>query len=157
MYQLLRVLGVLAAVVFSVGQASAYSSSVFPVSLTGGPEDVTISYSSSLNFTLADLSLAAPSTNVLGVPGTTLFPYTTTGGQTIAAGSGALSEIISAPKGNYTFSYDTNATNFVNFSVSAVPLPASFPLFAMALIGLGVFGYHKMRSSKAGNTAFAAV
>ena len=65
MYQLLRVLGVLAAVVFSVGQASAYLSSVFPVSLTGGPEDVTISYSSSLNFTLADLSLAAPSTNVL--------------------------------------------------------------------------------------------
>jgi hypothetical protein len=149
MYQLLRILGVLAAVVFSVGQASAYSSSVFPVSLTGGLEDVTISYSSNLAFTLADLSLAGPSpgsTNVLAVPGT-LFPYTTIGGQTIAAGSGALSEIISAPKGNYTFSYDTNASNFVNLSVSAVPLPASLPLFAMALIGLSMLGYRASRTN----------
>jgi len=30
-------------------------------------------------------------------------------------------------------------------SVSPVPLPASFPLFAMAIIGLGMIGYYKAR------------
>jgi hypothetical protein len=160
MNKLLGVFGVLAAVVFSGGQASAFSSIVFPVSLSGSPEDVTVSYSSSLAFTLADLSLAGPSpgaTNILAGISGPLQPFTTSGGQTIAGGTGSFSEVITAPVGAYTFSYDTNATNFVNFSVSAVPLPASFPLFAMALIGLGMFGYHKVRSSRAANTAFAAV
>jgi hypothetical protein len=152
MYRLLRVLGVLATVISSVGQASAFSSSVFPVSLSGTPEEVLLSYSSSTDFNLNSLSLALGSsppslTNVLaGVPGA-LLPFTTALGGTITAGSGSLSEIISAPAGNYTFSYNTGATGSISLSVSPVPLPASFPLFAMALIGLGLFGYQRARTN----------
>jgi hypothetical protein len=43
-----------------------------------------------------------------------------------------------------------------SITLSAVPLPSSFPLFVMALIGLGMFGYHSVRQKQAANAAVAA-
>jgi hypothetical protein len=150
MRKLLKLLGVLAIGISSIGQASAFSSMIFPVSLTGTPEDVILSYSSTIDFNLDSVTLALGSppgpTNVLAsVPGA-LLPFTTAAGATIAHGSGTLSEIITAPAGNYTFFFDTTANGSLNLRVSAVPLPASFPLFAMALIGLGILGYRASRT-----------
>jgi hypothetical protein len=151
MYKLLKVLGVLAAVVSSVGQASAFSSSVFPVTLTGNPEDVMISYTSTTTFNLNSLSLELGSSapfgpNVLlGIVGGSLTPFTSSTGANIT-GSGTLSEIITAPAGSYTFAFNTGSDS-LHLTVSAVPLPASFPLFALALLGLGMFGYHTARKS----------
>jgi hypothetical protein len=59
---------------------------------------------------------------------------------------GSMSEIITAPAGSYTFAFNTGSDS-LHLSVSAVPLPASFPLFALALVGLGMFGYHTARRS----------
>jgi hypothetical protein len=147
-----KLLGVLAVAISSIGQASAFSSSFFPVTLTGTPEDIMLSYSSTVDFNLNSVSLALGSppgpTNVLaGVPGA-LLPFTTAAGQTITNGSGTLSEIFTAPAGNYTFSYNTGANGSINVSISPVPLPASFPLFAMALIGLSLIGYHTARTNR---------
>lgn len=155
MYKFLKALGVLAAVISSVGQASAFSSSVFPVTLTGTPEDVLLSYTNppsvptfNLNSLSLELGSSAPfGPNVLlGIAGP-LTPFTSTSGATLA-GSGTLSEIITAPAGNYTFSFNTGAES-LHFSVSPVPLPAAFPLFLMALIGLGFFGYQRSRTNSA--------
>jgi hypothetical protein len=155
MYKFLKVLGVLAAVISSVGQASAFSSSIFPVALSGSPEDVTISFTSTNTFNLNSLSLESGSSapfgpNVLaGVVGGSLTPFTSSTGADIN-GSGSLSEIITAPAGNYTFSFNTGSDS-LRLTVSAVPLPASLPLFALALVGLGMFGYHAAR--KGGRTS----
>jgi hypothetical protein len=151
MYKFLKVLGVLAAVISSVGQASAFSSSIFPVALSGSPEDVTISFTSTNTFNLNSLSLELGSSapfgpNVLaGVTGGSLTPFTSSTGSDIT-GSGSLSEIITAPAGSYTFAFNTGSDS-LRLSISAVPLPASFPLFALALVGLGMFGYHTARRS----------
>jgi hypothetical protein len=151
MYKFLKVLGVLAAAISSVGQASAFSSSVFPVTLTGAPEEILLSYTSTNTFNLNSLSLELGSSapfgpNVLaGVIGGSLTPFTSSTGADIT-GSGSLSEIITAPAGSYTFAFNTGSDS-LHFSVSPVPLPASFPLFALALIGLGMFGYHTTRRS----------
>ncbi|WP_316308605.1 hypothetical protein, partial [Clavibacter michiganensis] len=59
--------------------------------------------------------------------------------------TGSISEVFSGAAGNYTFSFSTNATNFLSLSVSPVPLPASFSLFTLALLSLGIFGYYKAR------------
>jgi hypothetical protein len=147
MYKFFKVLGVLAVAISSVGQASASSFSVFPVTLSGSPEDVTISFTSSNTFNLNSLSLELGSSapfgpNVLATGGS-LTPFTSSTGSDIN-GSGSLSEIITAPAGSYTLAFNTGSDSF-HFSVSAVPLPASFPLFALALIGLGV--YHTARKS----------
>jgi hypothetical protein len=158
MYKLLKSLGVLAVVVSCVGQASAFSSSVFPVTLTGGPEEFLLSYSSSSSFSITDLSLELGNPgsppNLFAVSGTTFFPFTAStssvGNTIISPLTGSLSEVFSGPAGNYTFSYTTNATNSVSLGVSPVPLPASFPLFAMALMALGMFGYHTARSKFSG-------
>jgi len=112
MYKLLKFLGVAAVLVSSIGQASAFSSTVYPVTLTGSVETFLLSYSSTSAFSITGPSLE------LGNPG------------------------------NYTFSFTTNATNFVSLSVSPVPLPASLPLFAMALFGLGLIGYHAARTNR---------
>jgi hypothetical protein len=149
MYKFLKVLGVLTAVISSVGQASAFSSSVFPVTLSGSPEDVTISFTSSNTFNLNSLSLelgsSAPfGTNVL-ITGGSLTPFTSSTGSDIT-GSGRLSEIIAAPAGSYTFAFNTGSDS-LRLSISAVPLPASFPLFTLALVGLGMVGYHTARKS----------
>jgi hypothetical protein len=148
MYKLLKVLGVLAAAISSVGQASAFSSSVFPVTLTGAPEEVLLSYTSTNTFNLNSLSLELGSSAPFGpnvLVGGSLTPFTSSTGADIT-GSGSLSEIITAPAGSYTFAFNAGSDS-LHFSVSAVPLPASLPLFALALIGLGMFGYHTARRS----------
>ena len=151
MYRSLKILGVLAVAISSISQASAFSSSVFPVCLTGGQEDFFISYSSSGPFNLSNLSLESGSSggtpNVFAVSGTTFFPYTGSSSANNLSGTGSLSEVLSVPAGNYTFSYTTSATGSLSLGVSPVPLPASFPLFALALISLGIFGYHAARKS----------
>jgi hypothetical protein len=150
MFKLLKVLGILAVVISSIGQASAFSGSTFPVSVTGSFQDVIVSYSSATSFTLTDVSLQlgnpGAGTNFLVGGSGTLASYTGTSGGPIAAGSGTLSEIISAPAGSYTFSFSTTADR-LSVAVTPVPLPASFPLFVMALIGLGMFGYHTSRKN----------
>jgi hypothetical protein len=149
MYRSLKILGVLAIAVSSIGQASAFSSSVFPISLTGGQEDFVLSYTSAGPFNLSNLSLES------GSPGsppnifasTTAFsPYTGSSSANNLTNSGTISEILSVPAGNYTFSYSTTASS-LSLSVSPVPLPASFSLFALALISLGFYGYHTARKN----------
>jgi len=148
MYRVVRLLGLLALVISSIGQASAVSIQISPVTATGSLSDFTFSYSTapSSPFTLADLSLSAPSgPNLLGG---TLATYTTpTGGN--LSGTGTLSEIISTTPGTqYTVSFDLAGGSLhssVGAALSPVPLPASFPLFVMALIGLAMAGFYSAR------------
>jgi hypothetical protein len=153
MQKLLKLLGILAVVASSTGQASAFSGSVFPVQTTGGLEDLIISYSSAnpFNVNSVSLELGNPGSppNVLASIVGPLQQYTTAGGANVAAGTGSLSELITAPAGQYTISFSTTADKF-SASLSPVPLPAGFPLFALALVVLGGFGYYGSRK----NTGF---
>jgi hypothetical protein len=145
MYKLLKLLGVLAVVASSVDHASALSISASPIFATQTTEEFSFSWSGSTTFSLSNLSFSSPpGPNLL----TTLSPFTTSGGT--LSGSGKLSEILSVTPGTpYTAAYTINGSlpNSINVQLSPVPLPAAFPLFAMALLGLGLFGYHTARSN----------
>jgi hypothetical protein len=140
MYKLLKILGVLAVVTSSINYASA----------TTLQEDFVFSYNTNGSFTLSGLSYSSPpGGNLL----TGLAPYTSAGGGPIAAGSGSLSEIISVDTSrsyvsNYSVTGFTGNVSSFRLSVSPVPLPAGFPLFVMALLGLGLFGYHTARTNR---------
>jgi len=146
MFKLLKLLGIFAILTCSIGNASALSVSTSPIFATGTVEDFIFSYSGG-PFTLSSLSFASPPAgNLL----TTLTPYTTALGGTLS-GSGSISEIIStAPGTAYTASYTIAGTlpSTITVTLSAVPLPASFPMFALALICLGALGYHAARREK---------
>jgi hypothetical protein len=140
MSKLLKLLGVLAVMTSSIGYASAATVQ----------EDFVFNYSSSGSFTLSDLTYASTSTPNTNLP--TLFPYTTATGGALS-GSGKLSEVISVDTGqnyfsNYSVTNSMGNTQSFSVSVSAVPLPAGFPLFVMALLGLGLFGYQTARSAR---------
>jgi hypothetical protein len=142
-----RLLGVVALVVSSIGQASALTLTTFPVIATGAVSDFVFTYSTSTPFTLTNLSLFLPpsGSNILGG---TLATYTTPTGGSLS-GSGSLSEIISTrPGASYEVSYAISGSFPNSIGVALVPLPASFPLFVMALIGLGMMGYRSAHGRK---------
>ena len=151
MYKLLKLLGALAVLASSGDRASALTlnSSSSPIFATQTTEEFIFAWTSSGgNFSLSNLSFSSPpAPNLL----TTLSPFTTSLGGTLS-GSGKLTEILSvAPSTPYTASYTlTSGTSFpssVSVTLSPVPLPAGFPLFAMALIGLGLIGYNSARKN----------
>jgi hypothetical protein len=151
MPKFIKLLGILAIVVSSITSAAAatFSAGLFPG--TGGTEDFVFSYTSTNSFTLSDLSLSGPGTGNL-LAGT-LLPFTTAMGGSLGGSpvSGTLSEVVPTTAGmSYTASYSINAlpSGDISVSVSPVPLPASFPLFAMALIGLMVVGYRTARTNQ---------
>ena len=149
----MRLLSILAVALLSIDQAAAAPLSSFTSggsgTATGTSEDVVFSYSAASSFTLSGVTFSQPSTgNLLGGA---FSPFITLAGNNLS-GTGTLSEIVSTTPGKaYSFSYTinplANSTIATAVSVSAVPLPASFPLFAMALIGLGVIGYHRARAN----------
>jgi hypothetical protein len=150
MIKLMRLLSILAVALLSIDSAAAFSfTSGGSGTATGTSEDVVFSYSAASPFTLSGFTFSQPSTgNLLGGA---FSPFITPAGSNLS-GTGTLSEIVSTTPGKaYGFSYTinplANATIATGVSVSAVPLPASFPLFAMALIGLGVIGYRTARAN----------
>ena len=63
------------------------------------------------------------------------------------SGSGSLSQLVTIdPSQTYYSIAGINGTvESYRVTVSAVPLPASFPLFGLALVALAVFGYRSRR------------
>jgi hypothetical protein len=171
MFKLFKGLGILAAVISSIGSASA--ATLF--------EDVDVTYSNSTPFSLTSVTLVLTggSTNLLG----------SFNGGTLSGSGTILNEVIQLTAGDsYTFSFaghtdpgpgsnisgtaaifastvptstSTNLNNpgvfniTVGATLSPVPLPSGFPLFAMGLIALGAFGYHSVRSRKNGEITAA--
>jgi hypothetical protein len=158
-----RLLGLLAALVLpllSAAQASA--STIF--------EDIVVSYSTNSGFTLSELSFKSTS------PGSSnLFSGLVSLPGSYGPGPGTiLNTVAQLDTGQqYTFSFQTSLasanlavfpssisqSSSVSFTsggvtfefgaaLSPVPLPASFPLFALALIGLGALAYHSGRARR---------
>jgi hypothetical protein len=140
MHKLLKVLGALAVLATSTNFASASTLQ----------EDFIFFYDTNGSFTLSNLSYSSPpGGNLL----TSLAPYTSSGGGIIGPGAGSLSQIISVDTtssyvSNYSVTNFTGNTSSFSVSVSPVPLPAGFPLFVMALLGLGLVGYHSSRTDR---------
>lgn len=164
MQRLLGFLGVLVLVGLPVNQASAASIS----------EDLTVTYQnlSGNIFTLSDFSFSSTSSGNLltGVSGGsfgygsgTLFneivtvntgqSYTFSFNGSFPGGSfgGADSLVVTGgfqSIGSTAISINPFSTYSASIALSPVPLPASFPLFALALVALGMFGYHTARTNR---------
>jgi hypothetical protein len=160
MVRRLHLLGVSAALLASVGSASAASIL----------EDVSIISNSNTSFVLADLSFSSPG-------GSNIFAgskYATSGGASVPTGSLTLldDKLFLDSAQTYTVSFDLNSHQesaslipstssqtvggftvsglsftAVGATVSPVPLPASMPLFILALVSLAAFGYHTRRKT----------
>ena len=160
MYKLLKLLTLLIVVAAPINHASASSIT----------EDLSVFFFTTSSFTLSNLSFKSPSSGnfLSGFSGGTFGPGSGT----------VFSEIVTLDTTQtYTFSF-TGSTSGGSFngssslvpdgshqsifagsilsgslyaagaSVSPVPLPAGFPLFALALIALGMLGYHTSRTSR---------
>jgi hypothetical protein len=164
MRKLLAGLGFLGLALTSVAPASA--STIF--------EDIVVSYTSTQTFTLSSLSFAetgvSGATNLLGSysGGTYNAPSGTVLSETLELISGqsyTFSYVGSylgnpltgsasmfagpTPTGGGAFNFvNTGATFTVSSSISPVPLPASAPLFGLALLALGFFAYNSARAKK---------
>jgi hypothetical protein len=160
MFRWPSLIGAVALLLSSLGTATAASIS----------EDIVISYFGNTSFNLSNLSFSGPSlTNIFAAS-----IYATPGGKIVPAGTGTLlSEVVSLDTSqSYTVSFTAGATHenalitpselsqgvgtfassglklySASVSVSPVPLPASFPLFILALISLVAFGYHTRRKT----------
>lgn len=144
MHKLAKLLGVLAITAFSA--SSAFASSTV---------DFIFSYSTTSGFTLSDIEyqLNGAGPNLL-----TSLPAAFDGHH-FSAGSGSISEILTVadPLTSYSSSFKvTPSLGTFSVTVSAVPLPASFPLFALALISLAAIGYHASRKARRGHETAAA-
>lgn len=105
----------------------------------------TFSYNTTTGFTLSNLSYSYS-----GGPNTLSGIYTTAGGGVLGAGSGSISQLVSLDTSksyisNYSVSGVGGKTASFGVSVSTVPLPAGFPLFALAIFALGLVGYRTAR------------
>jgi hypothetical protein len=156
MTRLLGLLGAFVLFVGSLGQANATSIS----------EEIVLTYSSSGPFSISSLSF--------GAGGDVIIPSFSFSSP--SAGSGTLlTEVASLQSGTvYTLNFSaslplgpglrvlepsgtsqtisssytgSDGSYSLNLSVSPVPLPASAPLFILALISLAAFGYHTGRKT----------
>jgi hypothetical protein len=154
-------LGAAALMIASFGQASA--STVM--------EEISVFYNVNPSIPSLDIANLSFSTGGSGNLFSGLGPFTTGVGQTVF-GSGTLftqtfsldtsltytfsvggtfsgSVFVTPTGGTQTFGVFNGASfatlSNVGANISPVPLPASFPLFALALISLVAFGYHSRR------------
>jgi hypothetical protein len=146
MFKLVKILGVMAVLFATVDHASA-------LSFTAA--------ASSEDYTITNLSGFTISGNVAFDNSSNLTVFTTS--PNFSLGNGAsFSEVITGLTSGDVFHSVLNVTGngtptVVAESVSAVPLPAGFPLFAMALIALASLAYFGGRNrSAAGVRSLAA-
>jgi hypothetical protein len=129
-------LGVVSLVVSFISPASAATLQEYLFSFN---------YNTTTSFTLSNLSYSytGGSNTLSGI-------YTTSGGGVVGAGSGSISQLIYIdPSKSYSSSYSVaglgGKSATFGVSVSAVPLPAGLPLFALAIFALGLVGYRTTR------------
>lgn len=153
MPKLLKILSVVAAVICIGGTASA-------ASIT---EDFVFNYVSNTPFTITELSYSlAGSSNPNLLTGLQSYVTTNPATPVYLSGSGQLSELISInPSANYVTTVGVNpaiATYTATISaVSAVPLPAGFPLFALAIVCLIGLGYKARRDASSPSAQAAGI
>lgn len=148
MNRFLKIFGILAISLSSIGQASALS---FTATTTS--ELFSFTYTASSPFTLSNLTLTSP-TNVNLLAGTGLGIYSGSAGSLITNLSNTISAVVSTVPGTTYTSFPSVSATLISGSfsftsaaaLSPVPLPASFPLFAMALVVLGMIGYRSIRA-----------
>jgi hypothetical protein len=148
MSKFIKLLGILAVLVSPIGSAAATTIVSQKFFGTGGSEDFVFSYSTTTPFTLSNLSFVPLPSGGSLLAGT-LLPFTTSTGGSLN-GTGSLSQMITTTLGtSYRASFAINSlpTGSFGVSVSPVPLPASFPLFAVALLVLGLIGYRATRAN----------
>jgi hypothetical protein len=139
-------------------------------------EDIQITYQSTIGFTFSNLSFTGPSlSNIFSTspyagsstvspsPGGVLADqvalltvgatYNFTGHADLGGGHSfdLTGSIVAGPSFSSIFAGGAGAPfsfALVQGAVSPVPLPASLPLFALALISLGALGYHASRAKR---------
>jgi hypothetical protein len=143
MFRLFKLLGIMVAFVSMVDRASALS-----FEAVAATEDYTVTNMSAFDLTLHDFSLVLVTT-----PPTFINLITSPSPVTLSNGNSYTLELNNLSVGvtyNVSFTpFSTSTPTKFSEVVSTVPLPAGFPLFAMALLALGSLGYFGARRNKA--------